>query len=163
MEYKNGKIYRIVGENGLTYIGSTTHKLSYRLTSHKCHYKKYLDGESKYLTSFEIIKTGQYRIELIESFPCDSRDELNAREGHYIRQMDCVNKVIPGRTKKEYRENNREKISELKKEYYQNNKEKIKEWKNQKHECPCGGRYSNVNKALHLKSKLHQNYLNALN
>ena len=152
-KYKNGKIYRIVGEDGLTYIGSTINKLYERLSSHKYHYKKYLDGESKnYLTSFEILKSGEYRIELVEEFACDSRDELTAREGHYIRELDCVNKQIAGRTKKE-----------SKKEYEKNNKEKISEWRKQKHECPCGGSYSNLNKAQHLKSKKHQNYINALN
>jgi hypothetical protein len=28
--------------------------------------------------------------------------ELNAREGYYIRTLDCVNKVIAGRTPKEF-------------------------------------------------------------
>ena len=163
-KYKNGKIYRIVGEDGLTYIGSTIQKLYERLSSHKTKYNRYCDGESaNYYTSFEVLKSGEYRIELIEEFACDSRVELSAREGHYIRTMDCVDKNISGRTqkesKKQYRKNNRQKIKEINKQYYQQNKECI----NQKHQCPCGGHYSNANKSRHLKSKKHQNFINSLN
>jgi hypothetical protein len=45
-------------------------------------------------------KYDDVRIELIEEFPCENKMELNKREGHYIRTLDCVNKVIPGRTQK---------------------------------------------------------------
>ena len=127
VNYQNGKIYRIDG-GGLTYIGSTTKKyLCDRLSGHKTDYKRYLDGKGRYITSFEVLKTDDYKIELIECFPCNSKDELTAREGYYIRQMDCVNKVIPGRTQKEYRENNKETISARQKQYRESNREAILE------------------------------------
>jgi hypothetical protein len=34
---------------------------------------------------------------------------LNMEEGRYIRERKCVNKSIAGRTKKKYREDNRDK------------------------------------------------------
>ena len=40
-------------------------------------------------------------------------------------------------------------------DYYYQNKDKL----NQKISCPCLGRYSRKNKSLHLKTKIHQNYL----
>ena len=43
--------------------------------------------------------------------------------------MDCVNKFIPGRTKKEYYEANKEKRKEYYKEYREANKEKNKEYR----------------------------------
>ena len=111
VNYQNGKIYRIDG-GGLTYVGSTTKKyLSTRLAKHKSDYKRYLNGNQHYLSSFEIIKLGDCKIELIECFPCNSKDELTAREGYYIRQMDCINKNIAGRILKEYL-----------KQYYEENK-----------------------------------------
>ena len=61
--------------------------------------------------------------------------------------------------KKEYRENNKEKIKEQKKDYYVDNKEKIKEKSSEKHNCPCGGRYTWGSKAKHFKSQKHQKYL----
>ena len=185
VNYQNGKIYRIDG-GGLTYVGSTTAKyLSSRLAKHKSQYKRYLDGENHYYTSFEVLKSDNYKIELIENFPCNSKDELNAREGHYIRKINCVNQIVTGRTRKEYREDNKEAISAQKKQHYENNKEKIlervkqyyednketkkeyykqyyetnKEKLNQKHTCECGGRYTIKRKAQHLKTSKHINFI----
>jgi len=56
---------------------------------------------------------------------------------------------------KKYRENNKEKC----KEYYEENKEKINEYKKEKYYCNCGGCYTNAGKSIHLKTKIHQNYL----
>jgi len=155
VNYQNGKIYRIDG-GGLTYIGSTTNNyLSTRLAGHKCDYNRFLDGKKNYYTSFEILKTDNYRIELLEKFPCDSKDELTAREGYYIRQMVCVNKHIAGRTKKEWHQDNKNELNQKYKQYYQDNKEQLKK----RHECECGGKYTHKNKSAHLKTKKHLKYL----
>ena len=42
------------------------------------------------------------KIHLILLYPCNSKDELLAKEAEYIRTLNCVNKVIPNRTKQEY-------------------------------------------------------------
>jgi hypothetical protein len=47
-------------------------------------------------------KYNDVRIELIECFPCDNKEQLTKKEGEYIRKLDCVNKNIAGRTYKEY-------------------------------------------------------------
>tara|TARA_R110000823_G_C15701201_1_gene476481 strand:+ start:184 stop:606 length:423 start_codon:yes stop_codon:yes gene_type:complete len=65
------------------------------------------------------------KIELIELYPCNSKDELNKREGELIRSMDCVNKNIAGRTYKEYYVENKEYY----KKYNEDHKEKIKEYR----------------------------------
>jgi len=177
VNYQNGKIYRIDGSE-LTYIGSTTNKyLSTRLAKHKSDFKKYLDGEQHYYTSFQVLKTDDCKIELIEKFPCDSKDELSAREGHFIRQMDCVNKQIAGRTPKEwYDENKEQRLEQMKqyyndnketiriqqKQYYEENKEAISARTNQKHTCECGGRYTTASKTKHLKTQKHLNYLKGI-
>ena len=92
------------------------------------NYKTYLKTGKTMYTSSKIyeLEDAPY-IELIINYPCSSIDELNRVEGKYIRSVDCVNKNIPGRTPKEYREDNKEKIKEKDKKYYQANKEKIKE------------------------------------
>jgi len=177
VNYQNGKIYRIDGGE-LTYIGSTTNKyLSTRLAKHKSDFKKYLDGEQHYYTSFQVLKTDDCKIELIEKFPCDSKDELSAREGHFIRQMDCVNKQNAGRKpkkwydekkeqkikqKKQYYNDNKEAIVEKQKQYYKENREAILTHANQKHDCVCGGRYITANKSRHLKTSKHLNYLKGI-
>ena len=50
-----------------------------------------------------------------------------------------------------YRENNKEKIVEKNKKYREKNKEKI----NKKYDCECGGKYINSHKQNHLKTIKH--------
>lgn len=127
-KYQRGKIYKIVcNETGLCYVGSTIEKsLANRLSGHKTQYKKYLEGKTNYITSFKVLEHDNYYIELICQAPCNSKDELTAIEGQHIRQTDCVNKRIEGRTKKQYREDNHYIIMQKKNKYYQDNKEQLK-------------------------------------
>lgn len=129
MNYQNGKVYRLdCLVTGECYIGSTNEKtLALRLGKHVASYKHWKDGKANYMTSYLIIERGNYQITLIEAYPCNSRDELTAREGHFIRTMECVNKVIAGRTPAGYYNDNKEKILEKNAQYRVENKEKIKE------------------------------------
>jgi len=101
--YQCGKIYAIIcNKTDKRYIGSTREKyLSRRLARHTYCYKAYLGNGKRYTTSFEIIKNDDYRIELLENFPCETKYELEKRERFYIETLDCVNKIIPTRTSKE--------------------------------------------------------------
>ncbi len=79
----------------------------------------------------------------------------------------CINKAIPIRTvdelkqmKKEYREINKEHIKEHKKEYREKNKEEIKAKRSIKCQCECGVIHRYSDKARHLKSKKHQDFIN---
>ena len=120
-DYQNGKIYKIWSPEGDDiYIGSTTEILCRRLAAHKSNYNIGRTTTSRIL--FE--KYTDVRIELMEEFPCDKKSKLIAREGHYIRTLNCVNKTIPDRTFKEYYEKNKDYY----KEYYETNKDKIKEY-----------------------------------
>ena len=133
VNYNNGKIYKIVSNNGEEiYIGSTTKKyLCDRMVQHRCGYKRWKEGKMyKIVTSFNLFEkygVENCRIVLLELVNCDSKDELQAKERFYIESLKCVNKIIPTRTDKEWREANKDKIKELKKQYYENNKDKIKE------------------------------------
>lgn len=137
--YSKSKIYKIYSyENDDVYYGSTVDTLSRRMTGHRTHYKMYKEGKMNYLTSFKILELTSCKIELVENYPCNSKEELLQREGFYIRNNDCVNKIIAGRTKKEYYETNIDKIKiyqkEVNKEYHEQNKDKIKEQKKEYYE-----------------------------
>jgi len=184
--YQDGKIYKIICNiTDECYIGSTTEPtLARRLAGHVINYKVWKAGKGKKVTSYDIIDKGDYQIFLIESFPCNSRDELRSREGQIIRkyksESECVNIRIDGRTKKEYRLDNKvaiqekdkqyrldhkEKAKEYMKEYIEYNKEKIKEYseKNKvKITCICGSCFRKVDKNRHERTKKHQSFLKSI-
>ena len=57
------------------------------------------------------------KIELVELYPCESREELKRREGYWIKNETCVNKCVAGRTNQEYRHDNMDVIKQQKKDY----------------------------------------------
>jgi len=126
--YQNGKIYKITAGE-LTYIGSTCEPaLARRLAGHVKSHKSWKNGNGNNVSSYPLIETGQYEITLIELFPCNTKDELTARERFHIESTVCVNKMIPGRTYKEWEEANIETLREYRKKYKEVNSETIREY-----------------------------------
>ncbi len=174
IDYSKGKLYKMASPNtDKIYIGSTTKKyLCQRIGTHRTQYKRYQNGKTHYLTSFEILGKGGAYIELIENFPCKTKDELHAREGQLIRENKdtCVNHVIPGRTdeqyymdnkdiilakNQEYRDSNRDIILDGLKKYKASHKEERKAYDKIKFTCSCGKVLSQGNKSNHQKTKRH--------
>jgi len=121
-DYKNAKIYCIRShQTEQIYIGSTTQSLAQRFAEHRVKN----DGCSSKL----ILQYQDAYIELIELFPCNSKEELNKKEGEHIRSNNCINKNIPNRTKKEWYNDNKKQITEQKHQYYEKNKEILKQKK----------------------------------
>ena len=160
VNYQNSKLYKIEPiidhEEGDIYIGSTTKTyLSQRMDTHRADYKRWKLGKGSRVRSFDLFdKYGidNCQILLIESYPCETRDELTSREGHFIRTLKCVNKNVAGRSYKE-----------TCKQYYENNSDKINEKRNEKLLCVCGFEYTRQNYSRHCKSKKHQSYINTQN
>lgn len=104
-DFSYGIIYRIRSKNcpGV-YIGSTTQRMSERFRAHIVEYNAHIKGKSRtHTASSDILVWGDCTVELIESFPCESRKDLVRREGYWIRQEECcVNNKIAGRTRDEF-------------------------------------------------------------
>ena len=131
-DYQQGKIYSLRShQTDDIYIGSTVETLSRRMAKHRCDYKRWKEGKWHNVTSYELLQYDDCYIELIEKCPCNSKEELHQREGELIREMDCVNRCIAGRTAKEWREANREKLEEYFKQLYRENKERLLEQRKQ--------------------------------
>jgi hypothetical protein len=85
-----------------------------------------------------IIDAGDAYIELIEEFPCENREQLSKREGEIIRERECVNWKIPGKTREEYNKEwyvvNKQRRDQQVKDYYSNNTEAIKQWRKEYYE-----------------------------
>lgn len=123
-----GIIYRIVcNETGEVYYGSTQQSLNVRMAGHKRKCKAWKEGNCHYITSFSIIERCNYSYSLIETVECEDRKQLEKRERFYIENNDCINHVIPGRTREEYKNTHKEEKKEMDKVYNEKNKDKIKE------------------------------------
>lgn len=82
MGYENGKIYKLNCEDGKYYFGSTIRSLQTRLASHK-HACKKTETNNAY-THIKTIGWDNVGIELVESFPCENKQQLLERETWYI-------------------------------------------------------------------------------
>jgi len=91
-DYKNGKIYAIKSpQTDKIYIGSTTQSLNRRWHNHRNdNYNP--NREEKRCTSKKIMDHEDAYIELLEAFPCNTKQELNKREGELQLLHDCVNR-----------------------------------------------------------------------
>jgi len=127
-----GYVYKIISnETDKCYIGSTTKSINERFSNHKSKYKMYVNGKYHYVTSFDIIKYDDAIIVLIDEIEFEDKQELHKLEGKYIRELNCVNKIICGRTKKEYKKEYSEKNKEYIKQYDKEYRDKNKEYKKQ--------------------------------
>ena len=144
-------IYRITNSGYIKcYIGSTCEKLSKRMERHRQAYSKYNRGKTnKRISVFDVFDefgVEDCKVELIENYPCSSKEELLRREGHYIKNWECVNKNIPHRTDRERKD--------LALDYYYKNKDTIAERRLEKVQCPlCQGWFSNYYLKIHIQTK----------
>lgn len=140
--YEKGFIYCIKSnETDKIYIGSTFQTLNKRFYFHKKNNGKQGIG----CNSSEILKYDDCYIELLEEHEKLNRSQLERIEGEFIKQNinKCVNKVIAGRSKKEWWNDNKERMYFLRKK---------------KNECECGGRYTTGHISEHFKTKKHINF-----
>jgi len=136
VNYSKGKIYKIESHLGdKIFIGSTTKEhLSQRMDTQRHNYDSWKNGTSELTTVylvFEEYGVKNCKIILLESYPCETKDELESRKSFYVNSMNCVNKnshednkklLMP--TTQNVKENIKE-IKEIKREYYEKNKERI--------------------------------------
>tara|TARA_R110002049_G_scaffold260445_1_gene436361 strand:- start:246 stop:791 length:546 start_codon:yes stop_codon:yes gene_type:complete len=177
-DYSKAKIYKI--ECNITnevYYGSTIQSLGMRLAIHKY---------SKKCRAINIIDRGNFNMKVLEEYPCNSKKELETRERWWIENNVCINKIIPTRTTKEYRQDNREKLQvyfkqhterkrEYDKKYRDDNIEKIKQRKaeyyfknqadinakqNEVIKCECGCEITKSKLPRHRRTKKHADLLN---
>ena len=112
VNYQLGKVYELVClTTGKRYIGSTTKRLlCMRLAEHVAYLTKTTSS-----TANQIIIGGNYKINLLEAYPCNTKDELCAKEYEWINKLECVNIIKGFRTE--------ERRKEYMKEYHKKQKE----------------------------------------
>ena len=143
------------------YIGSTTN-MRLRKNNHKyyCNNENY--SKEYNLKVYQYIRSNSgfdsWQFEVLEHI----RNSINIKELHgverkYIEELKpSLNCSIPNRTKAQHYQDNKEVIITKQLQYYHDNRESINIKKKQKHQCPCGGKYTNSTKARHFKTKKHR-------
>jgi hypothetical protein len=95
--YKLGKIYKIVSPSHPEvppYFGSTTRHLSERMAGHRSCFKTGKNKSSQALMCFD-----DAIILLVETFPCDNKEQLEAREGQVMLEaIERINLRIAGQS-----------------------------------------------------------------
>lgn len=161
VDYQLGKVYKIVShQTEKIYIGSTCEKyLSNRLGNHRRRYTRYHKaGTGSRVSVFDLLQYGDAQIVLLESVPCNSKDQLTARERFHIENSTApvVNKVIPFRRPEEhkevrkiYRESHREQTRAHGRKIYHDVKKKTLI------RCECGSSIMKVQQKQHRLTANH--------
>jgi len=150
--YQNGLIYTIRerGTDNIFYVGSTV-CLRKRRNRHK-YCCTNVDNKSYNYEVYQYIRSiGGWEMIILEelhAFPCDTRQELELEEGSVYKEYIgkgyvLKNGQVPGRTNKQYKQDNRERIAERDK---------------QKVTCDCGSNVRKYDLNRHKRSKKHQKW-----
>lgn len=164
--YKNAKIYKLVGDDGYFYIGSTCRSLYLRLAGHKSLAKR--KPNQKVYRHFNQIGWDHVRIILItDGVPIDNIEQLRRLENDYIeaerQNLHCLNHNRAFRTHENTLEDEAKRRKDPKRAQYMKTflhdyqkKDKCKEWKSSKWLCEkCNVEITKANISEHRKSKKH--------
>jgi hypothetical protein len=173
---RTGTIYKLVCNDlnaAECYVGSTD-SVRNRKSDHK-HNCNNVNGKLYNLRVYDYIRENggweNWKLIELERYQYERKPELHARERYHMEQLGAtLNSRVPNRTDAEYRQDNVEQIkqrlkqyyhdnsSQIKqkaKRYYQENAEQIKQQYKTKHDCPCGGKYTHINRPCHLRTQRH--------
>lgn len=145
--YETCFIYRIISPSlNKIYIGSTTKTIKDRLIQHEADFRRWKNGAYDYVTSFELIESGDYYIQILDILSCESSKDLVEIEYKWINKYpNCVNKNKTHKNQKEYDAM-----------YYLKNKELITARKNKRVICEsCGVNYRHGGRSCHMRSQKH--------
>ena len=145
MGYENGKIYKLQCSDGNYYFGSTIRALTTRLSSHK-----YASKNTETNDTYNHIKTigwDNVTINLVEIFPCETKQQLLQREmwfiGEHKNDILCLNARNPVADNtpeanqqhkdkcKEYYARHRDGMLQKRREYQIENREKRTDYNNE--------------------------------
>lgn len=157
VDYSNTCIYKLVHFDDLNdeniYIGHTTNMVKRRWEHNSGCNKP--DNKRYNLKVYQFIRENggwnNWQMILIEKYPCDDVDQARARERYWKRELNAtLNTYEPGRTNKEYSQDNKEKIKEYRKQWHQDNRDKMIQKMKQNYE----------NKKEEINEKRKENYQN---
>jgi len=182
IDYSKTIVYKIINYDfpDLLYVGSTTN-----FTKRKQQHKERCFNQNSIKYNLKLYKTirengnweSWFMVKICD-YPCNNKREAEQEEDRYMMELKAnMNMRRAFQTRKQYREENKDKIHDNKKQYYEDNKENIKENRRQYYEdnkekikekrsikctCVCGSIIQHSEKTSHIKSIKHQKYLNTI-
>jgi hypothetical protein len=195
INYNNTLIYKLVC-NDLnvtdTYVGHTTN-----FNERKGRHKSVCNNDNSPGYNYKVYQTirsnggwDNWKIVMIEYFPCNNEREASARERYQYEILNSnMNSKVPGRSQKQHYEDNKEAKLMYQKQHYEDNKEAILLQHKQYYEdnkeaillqhkqhyednkeaillqhylCDCGRNIKLCNKSRHLKTKIHLKIINLI-
>jgi len=170
MDYAKCSIYKIehINAESLVYVGHTTN-FDKRKTSHKsncCNEKSKKHNQKLYQMIRQNGGWDEFKMIEVEKYSCNDKREAERRENEVMKDlkanMNTMKSFITENERKEWYEDNKERIQEYKKEWYEKNKPKIqeqmKEWydtNKEKIKCECGCEVVKVKLKRHQQTKKH--------
>jgi len=182
--YDKGVVYFCRYNDRVIYVGSTVN-FSARLRQHK--YDCYNINSNNYNYSmYQYIREtddwDKFEFKIEYTYHNITKKELEKHEAKYILEFgldNLLNCCVPGRTPKEYHQDNKVKLNEISRKYYKNNSErlnkinrkyyldneaKIKTFRKKNWYCDiCDNTVQIYSKPRHLKNKTHQSNLHYSN
>lgn len=151
------KFYRIVCKDlGITdcYVGSTTN-----FTKRKALHKYSCNHETSTSHNYKVYRTirenrgwNNWQMVLIEKGQYEDKLDARLHERELMERFKAtLNSIDPAQTPAER--------AQFYVDYNIKHHERITIHKNIKHDCGCGGKYTNTGKSQHLKTKKHQRYV----
>ena len=161
----NGKIYKLINtENDKIYIGSSNNQyLSQRMNLHNQICKDTSGRRNSKLYIFmREIGIEKFKIELIEKYICETKQQLIEREQYWIELLKPQLNMFRAIANPNYEKDCRDKKErcERSKKFYEEHKEECLKKMKIKFTCECGTICNKGDKARHNKSKKHQDYIN---
>jgi len=165
IDYSKCLIYKIQHKdnNDLLYVGHTTN-FTKRKNEHKSRVICEMNKEYNHKVYQMIRENGgwdDFNMVVIKDFPCENKQQATTEEDRIMREMKAtMNTFRASRSRKEYRQDNKEYFINYKAEYFQKNKERITSKNNKVCICECGKEYTYRNRLRHEKSNFHKIFLN---
>ena len=131
VNFNNGVIYKIVYNNIIHYIGSSTN-FKRRKTGHKNNCND-INNDHYTIPLYVFMRNnkwigewGIWTIEIVEYYPCKTKIELETRERYFIDECNPIlNVKKPLQTSKEYNVINKEKIQKQRAVFHKKNSERL--------------------------------------
>ena len=176
IDYSKCCFYRLVCKDVTVkevYVGHTTNEVD-RRREHKSRCTNNNDIQYN-LFVYRFIREhgGWYNWQLLVHEKIAVKDDIEARlrERYWCEFYNAtLNRNVPGRSKKEYNAKYQVDHREEIKKYHTEHREEINKrsaaWnlansanQKEKHDCPCGGKYTTNGRCQHLKTKKHLKYV----